>query len=102
MKLSQKDWKDQIKTESDVFILDVRTAEEYEDKHIPSAINIDIYLGQEFIYELEQLDKSKNYYVYCRSGNRSEQACILMSQMGFKVYNLEGGINDWEGETVES
>jgi rhodanese-related sulfurtransferase len=47
------------------------------------------------------LDKSKNYYVYCRSGARSEQACHLMSQMGFEnTFNLLGGIMQWQGEVV--
>ena len=41
-----------------------------------------------FIYRLEELDPSKNYYVYCKAGGRSAQACSIMQQMGFKnVYN---------------
>ena len=63
--------------------------------------NIDIYKGQGFIYAIEELDKSKNYYVYCRSGGRSGQACSIMSQLGFEnAFNLLGGIMNWEGEVV--
>ena len=43
-----------------------------------------------------------NYFVYCRSGARSAQACQLMSQLGFtSTYNLLGGILEWEGEVIE-
>ena len=58
---------------------------------------------QGFIEKLNNLDKSKNYYVYCRSGNRSGQAAQLMGQLGFdEVYNLLGGMNEWDGETVDA
>jgi len=47
------------------------------------------------------LDKTKKYYVYCRSGGRSGQACNIMQQMGFgNTYNLIGGIMEWEGPIV--
>jgi len=65
-------------------------------------INIDIRQGQGFLDEIEKLDKSKNYYVYCRSGARSAQACNLMEQIGFDTtYNLLGGFMEWDGETAE-
>ena len=67
---------------------------------IPNAIHIDIYKGQGFIDELKQLNKNKSYYVYCRSGGRSAQACAVMQQLGFrKTYNLIGGFSQWENET---
>lgn len=100
--LSQEEWSEQLKQDENAFILDVRTPEEVEDGYIPEATNIDIYLGQGFLDELEKLDKSKNYYVYCRSGNRSGQACALMNNAGFEnAYNLEGGFMNWEGEVAE-
>ena len=83
-------------------MLDVRTPEEVEEGYIPNATNIDIYLGQEFVAELEKLDKTKNYYVYCRSGQRSGQACAIMNKLGFEnAYNLVGGFMNWEGEIAE-
>ena len=83
-------------------ILDVRTEEEVEDGYIPGMINIDIRQGQDFLDEIEKLDKSKTYFVYCRSGARSGQACALMNQMGFdKTYNLLGGFMNWDGEVAE-
>lgn len=100
--LSQEEWSTQLEGDHNAFILDVRTPEEVEEGYIPNATNIDIYLGEEFMSELEKLDKTKNYYVYCRSGKRSGQACSIMNSMGFaNTYNLEGGFMDWEGEVVE-
>lgn len=100
--LSQEEWASKLENDDNAFILDVRTEEEVEDGIIPKAENIDIYLGQEFVDQLEKLDKSKNYYVYCRSGNRSGQACAIMNSIGFEnAYNLEGGFMNWEGDIQE-
>ena len=97
--LSQEEWKEGISTGDNIEILDVRTPDEYGEGHIPDARNIDIYKGQGFLDEVNDLDKSKEYYVYCRSGARSAQACALMQQQGFEnTYNLQGGILEWKGE----
>lgn len=99
--LSQEDWATQLGADENSFVLDVRTEEELEEGQIANAHNIDIYKGQEFVEALEKLDKTKNYYVYCRSGNRSGQACALMQSMGFdNAYNLQGGFMNWEGDIV--
>ena len=91
--LTQEEWTEQLSKDDNAVVLDVRTPEEVEQGYIPGAQNIDIYLGQEFMDELGKLDKSKNYYVYCRSGNRSGQACALMNSIGISnAYNLMGGI----------
>jgi rhodanese-related sulfurtransferase len=100
--LSQEEWAEKLSNDPNAVILDVRTEEEMEEGYIPKAINIDIYQPQEFMDELEQLDKSKHYYVYCRSGNRSRQACALMNSIGFaNAFNLEGGVLEWEGDLIE-
>lgn len=100
--LSQEEWANKLRADDNAFILDVRTEEELEEGYIPNAKHIDIYLGQGFIDELEKLDKSKNYYVYCRSGNRSGQACAIMNSIGFEnTENLSGGFMNWEGEVAE-
>lgn len=101
MNLSQKEWLDQLKNDANAVILDVRTEDEWNEGFIPNAVFNDIYKGQGFIYRLEELDKTKNYYVYCKSGGRSGQACSIMNQMGFEnTYNLEGGFMNWEGEVA--
>ncbi|MGB5370878.1 MAG: rhodanese-like domain-containing protein [Flavobacteriaceae bacterium] len=102
MDLSQEEWSEQLQQDGNAMVLDVRTPEELEEGFIPNATNIDFYLGQEFLSEIEKLDKAKNYYVYCRSGNRSGQACAIMNSLGFKnTYNLAGGFMNWEGEIAE-
>ena len=100
--LSQEEWAAQLQNDNNAFVLDVRTAEEVEEGYIPNATNIDIYLGQGFLDELGKMDKNKNYYVYCRSGNRSGQACAIMNSIGIEnAFNLEGGFMNWEGEVAE-
>ncbi|TCK66867.1 rhodanese-related sulfurtransferase [Winogradskyella wandonensis] len=98
--LQQEDWTKQLSADNNSVVLDVRTKEEIDELGIiPNAIHIDIYKGQGFIYEVEQLDKSKNYYVYCKAGGRSAQACAIMNQLGFKnTYNLLGGFTEWQGD----
>ena len=97
--LDQKEWREQVQKDDNAVILDVRTQEEVEEGYIPNSKHIDIYKGQEFIDEVDKLDKSKNYYIYCRSGGRSAQACAILDQKGFNnTYNLTGGFSKWEGE----
>jgi rhodanese-related sulfurtransferase len=99
--LSQSEWASQLESDSKSIILDVRTDAEVEEGMIPEAIHLDIHQGQAFISALEKLDKTTHYYVYCRSGARSGQACSIMTQMGFTAsYNLLGGFNEWDGPTI--
>ena len=85
--------------ESGYVILDVRTPEEFADKHIPGAINIpNEAIGSEEIPELP--DKDQLILVYCRSGNRSKQASEKLVALGYTNIVEFGGINDWPGETV--
>ena len=98
MNLEQNEWWNNLLPDENSVILDVRTEDEFESGRIPGALNIDIYKGQGFIYMLEELDKTKNYYVYCAAGGRSAQACGIMNQLGFeKAYNLIGVISQWDG-----
>jgi rhodanese-related sulfurtransferase len=102
MNLQQEKWWADAQNDENTIILDVRTPEEFERGIIPNAINIDIYKGQGFIYLIEELGKSKTYYVYCHAGSRSAKACEVMQQVGFeKTYNLVGGISEWNGPIVE-
>ncbi len=99
MNLTQEDWVSQFEADENAVILDVRTEDECNEGMIPNAINIDIHEGQGFIDKIEALDKSKSYYVYCRSGARSAKACEVMNGLGFEnAYNLIGGFLDWNGE----
>lgn len=74
-------------------LLDVRTPAEYGSGHIESAINIDYDNTGLFNSGIKKLDPSKTYFVYCRSGNRSSKAIMIMKNNSIKdVYDLKGGI----------
>ena len=101
MDLSQTMWIQSQQSESDSVILDVRTPEEYQAGHIPNAKLINIQNPHEFMNKLSELDISKKYYVYCRSGARSAQACQLLKQQGISdCYNLLGGVIEWKGNLI--
>lgn len=77
-------------------LLDVRTPEEFKEKHIKEAVNINFH-GEDFSAKLNMLPKSRKILIYCRSGNRSGKSLPIMKGLGFKeVYNMDGGLNDWE------
>ena len=88
-----------MEEESGYIILDVRTPEEFAEKHIPGALNIpNETIGTAEIPELP--DKDQLILVYCRSGNRSKQASEKLVALGYTNIVEFGGINDWPGETV--
>ena|GEM_PF-1954370 len=82
---------------SDFVILDVRRpSDEYSAGHISGAINLD-YSSATFQDELNNLDKSKTYMVYCKAGSRSLSAIKIMKQSGFiRTYNMIGGFDAWK------
>jgi rhodanese-related sulfurtransferase len=79
----------------DFVILDVRMESEFRAGHLENALNLDYY-SESFKEDLGGLDKTKTYFVYCRSGNRSERAVEVMGGLGFAdTYNLGGGYAQW-------
>ena len=84
-----------IKADSNIAILDVRTAKEFADGHVAEAVNIDVNQA-DFAQKIDQLDRSKTYIVYCRSGRRSSKAVSIMASKGFKnLYNVSDGFFGW-------
>ena len=82
-----------------VTIVDVRTAQEYADGHVPGAINIPVEsIGGEKPSELGDVDAE--LIVYCRTGVRSKQASDRLIDLGYQHVNDMGGIVDWTGDTV--
>ncbi len=81
--------------------VDVRTAEEYYNEHVVGfTIQIDYYLLENDYSLLDRLDKDIPVVIMCNSGNRSVSAAKIMAKEGFKtIYNLENGIQGWDGET---
>ena len=81
---------------NDGTVLDVRTAKEFVNGHIEGAQNV-VYSMFGFEDAVKVLDKSKTYYIYCKSGARSGRALNILKKQGFvKVYNLSGGILAWQ------
>lgn len=96
--LDSRTFEQKITEDKNAVLLDVRTPMEHQMVRIPNSILIDINSPM-FMEEIGKLDKSKNYYLYCRSGNRSYHAGNYMLKTGFeKVYHLEPGIIGWNGK----
>ena len=84
-----------IKADSNIAILDVHTTKEFADEHVAGAVNIDVNQA-DFTQKIDQLDRSKTYIVYCRSGRRSSKAVGIMATKGFKnLYNVSDGFVGW-------
>ncbi|MDD5765191.1 MAG: rhodanese-like domain-containing protein [Candidatus Marinimicrobia bacterium] len=84
--------------EGKIILIDVRTPEEFNSGYIAGAINMNVN-SEFFDVQIDELDKTKTYIVYCKMGGRSTKAMTLMKEKGFKkVFNLEGGITQWQKE----
>ncbi len=95
--LNSSEFQEKLKSNPNAVVLDVRTPDEFRSGKIPKAVNINI-MDHTFLNNISTLDKSKTYFVYCRSGARSGQACALMATQSYQVINLAGGMIQWDGE----
>lgn len=75
-------------------LLDVRMDFEFEEEHIPGAVNIPL---DELRMRYPELDQEREYYVYCLVGCRSATAAFNLSSQGFRARNIKGGIMNWTG-----
>lgn len=81
-------------------IVDVRSANEYKGGHISDAINLD-FKSLTFLEDLDKLDKSKTYLVYCTAGYRSKRTSLLMIEKKFtSIYNMKGGMMKWKAKNL--
>ena len=95
------EFKELISKNSEAIIIDCRTESEWDEGRIKNAVLLDLFESQLFMQKIENFDKSKMYLVYCRSGSRSVAACQVLESIGIKnVYNLTGGITDWNGDII--
>ena len=86
----------ELVSDTNVVVLDVRTAEEYADGHIERAVNID-YKKDDFMDRAKAtLPTGKTIAIYCRSGRRSANAASMLAPEGYVLVNLKGGIIDWQ------
>ena len=96
--LSPDIFSQKLSNANDGQLVDVRTPEEFKEGHLKGAVNIDFY-NEDFESQIETLDKNKPVFVYCGSGGRSASTAAILNKAGFKeVYDLEGGIVQWQDE----
>ncbi|MDO5110622.1 MAG: rhodanese-like domain-containing protein, partial [Erysipelotrichaceae bacterium] len=92
--ISQEEARDMMNSDDSYIIADVRTADEFEESHIPGAINIPVEhlagLADDLLPDREEI-----IMIYCRSGNRSKQAAEILAGMGYTNLYEFGGINTW-------
>ncbi|HET8886418.1 MAG TPA: rhodanese-like domain-containing protein [Salinimicrobium sp.] len=94
--ISQEEAKTALAENEDIILLDVRTPEEFDEGAIEGAKNINFF-DEDFAEQVNQFDKNKPVYIYCKSGNRSAKAAKQLQEMGFKeIYDIEGGYMNWE------
>lgn len=79
--------------DSDHFLLDVRTPEEFAEEHIAGAVNVSL---QTLPQRLSEIPTDKPVIVYCRSGNRSAEAMSVLRQAGYTAISDMGGIIAWK------
>ncbi len=100
-RLSNKQFND-LASKENTIIIDVRTPDEFKSGHLNNAILIDYLETDLFRKQIQTLDTSKTYLLYCRTGKRSLNAAKLMKENGFKmVSDLKGGISQWDGPVIK-
>lgn len=98
--INAQEFEKAIKESPESIILDVRTPLEFQEGHLENAVLLDFY-SPTIQADIDALDHSKEYLIYCKSGGRSGNACNYMAQNGFaKVTNLQGGIMAWNGQVI--
>lgn len=95
-RMTTQEVKEYMDNKKEVSIIDVRETEEVKAGKIPGAVNIPLGLIE---FRLQDIDKSKEHIMVCRSGNRSGKAANLLENHGYKVINMDGGMLDWDGPT---
>ena len=93
--ISMQDFYEKYNNE-ELTILDVRENHEYEVGHIPSAKNFPL---SSLSIDFTKLDKNQKYYVVCKAGGSSAMAYVFLEAQEFNIINIEGGMNNWPGET---
>jgi len=91
-KITPAEYQARFGANADHILIDVRTPEEFAGGHIPGAVNISV---EQLAQRLSEIPKDKPVVLYCRSGNRSNQAAQILERAGYsQIYDL-GGIITW-------
>lgn len=100
--LSVQDFKEKTKNNLNAILIDVRRPEEINQGKIKGALEIN-WQDKKFAEKILELNKEKEYYIYCRIGGRSAKASRFMIKNGFQnVYNLEVGFEGWNSEKSQN
>lgn len=83
----------ELKRLGNVNLIDIRSIEKYNSKHILNARNIP--MEQLIIYPSKYLNKSERYYIYCQKGIQSRRLCQILKNSGYNVVNITGGYEAW-------
>ena|SRR3989344_6380643 len=90
--IEPEELKKKLENKKNIFLLDVRTPEEFEEQRIKGSINIPINELQE---RLNEIPKDKEIITICEHGNRSLRAAYFLNKKGYKALSLTGGMEDW-------
>lgn len=102
LELDAAEFKSKLAASPEAILIDVRKPEELAEGMIEGAINID-YTDSTFAQKIMALDKTKSYFVYCKSGKRTAGAVEQMEKLGFeKIYTLDGGYTSWVEKGMET
>lgn len=90
--ISYDDLKELMRNKA-IYLIDVRSGQEYEEGHLDGAINIPVYNIENEIQKKVK-DKNETIILYCSSGSRSKKAKNILEKLGYtEVYNLKEGID---------
>lgn len=85
-------------TKKEVQIVDVRTPAEFAEGHLPNAVNIDFQEDYFIEKALAMLEKKHPVAIYCMKGVRSKLAGEKLAKEGYKIFELENGLSEWDGK----
>ncbi len=83
----------ELKKLGNVNLIDIRSIEKYNDKHIMNAKNIPM---EQLLLSFDKyLNKNEKYYIYCQKGIQSRRLCQILQNNGYNVANVTGGYEAW-------
>lgn len=88
---------ERLKAGEELVLLDVREPAEWVEGHVPGARHIPL---SQLLERQQELNPAVETFVMCRSGGRSGLACELLSERGYKVVNMTGGLTNWKHDLV--
>jgi rhodanese-related sulfurtransferase len=90
---------DKISQTKNPQLIDVRTPTEFASGYIALAKNMD-WFGDSFEKNIIKIDRKRPVFIYCKGGGRSQKAADWLFEMGFEVYELSGGIDNWISKSL--